>query len=235
MGYPTNDKQYEDVILESVEDSKEGYTLGFHQCTCFYVPKPTPIVPQKGMIARFYPGGLGFIVRGLFLDGVKVFYRSEQEQKAQNLKDIEDDKTKRQQELDSKRGEYNKRIKCLPSVFQRRIQKFQDTNQFYDRDYGFYELFTCEQAVIIADCFKTIEAIDDFSKQDWKHQKELCPALGEGHSGNTLGFAKLLAKLYLTDPKGVILEHGALTPLVGCKDYGCPHPFMLEGYKWHDA
>lgn len=34
------------------------------------------------MLARFYGRGIGATVRGLFLDGVKVFYRSPEEQKA---------------------------------------------------------------------------------------------------------------------------------------------------------
>jgi hypothetical protein len=48
--------------------------------------------------------------------------------------------------------------------------------------------------------------------------------LADGHSGNTVGCACLLARLYLTSPEDVARMHGALTPLVGCAEYGCVHP-----------
>lgn len=41
------------------------------------------------------------------------------------------------------------------------------------------------------------------------------------------GFAVRLAYWYVTDPGAVVAEHGALTPLVGCGDYGCPHPDLV--------
>lgn len=69
------------------------------------------------------------------------------------------------------------------------------------------------------------EAINsDLNGYDHKLQRAVLPTLFDGHSGNSFGMALRLAYHYLTNPENVFLEHGALTPLVGCDDYGCRHP-----------
>ena len=50
------------------------------------------------------------------------------------------------------------------------------------------------------------------------------PGLDRGHSGNSFDFACRLANSYLSNPELVYLDHGALTILIGCEAYGCPHP-----------
>jgi len=67
------------------------------------------------------------------------------------------------------------------------------------------------------------DRIRDFHSLSWKEQKELIEGLSDGHSANTLGSAYRLAYWLAVNPDNVVLEHGALTPLVGCKDYGCTH------------
>ena len=57
---------------------------------------------------------------------------------------------------------------------------------------------------------------------DYKRQQTLIGSDG-GHSGNTFGMAMRLAWLYIEHPDFVAKEHGAMVPLVGCKDYGCTH------------
>ena len=47
------------------------------------------------------------------------------------------------------------------------------------------------------------------------------PYYGNEHSGNTFGFSVRLAYLMAERPDLIAMEHGALCPLVGCKDYGC--------------
>jgi hypothetical protein len=55
-----------------------------------------------------------------------------------------------------------------------------------------------------------------------QRQKQLL-GMANGHSGNTFGCALHLAFVYTEAPEFVVEQHGALTPLVGCEAYGCPH------------
>lgn len=75
--YPQNDNQFEEVKIKSVSPPQDG----FYQFTredgwSFQVENP-PIIPEAGMTARFYGRGIGYNVRGLFINGVECFYRTE--------------------------------------------------------------------------------------------------------------------------------------------------------------
>lgn len=78
--YP-NDWQFEETTVAKVSDESNGWSIECANGWSFYVPTPSPVVPADGMTARFYGKGVGFTVRGLFLDGQKVFYRTEAEDK----------------------------------------------------------------------------------------------------------------------------------------------------------
>ena len=80
MEYPENDEQFEEQTLTGVEQNKDGgWTIKYDGAWCFFVDADSPVVPEVGMAARFYGRGIGSRVRGLFLDGVRVFYRTEVE------------------------------------------------------------------------------------------------------------------------------------------------------------
>ena len=79
--FPENDLEFEEYpILETdgISITTEDGTLGF--------PKDSPVQPKVGMTARFYGQGFGYTVRGLFLDGQRVFYRSPKEQEVEDIK-----------------------------------------------------------------------------------------------------------------------------------------------------
>lgn len=78
--YPMNDEQFEETTIASVRDEGKGWSIQRADGWSFFVPSPSPIEPKEGMTARFYGKGIGFSVRGLFLDGQKVFYRTEDEE-----------------------------------------------------------------------------------------------------------------------------------------------------------
>lgn len=80
--YPTNDNNFEDVSITEVrvEKTSGGWSIQRSDGWSFWVPKDSPIAPAVGMTARFYPAGIGFPVRGLFLDGVQVYYRTADEE-----------------------------------------------------------------------------------------------------------------------------------------------------------
>jgi hypothetical protein len=83
--FPENDAEFEDSIIDKVEPQKGGGWAITRGGWGFYVP-PTMdeaglVEPTVGMTCRMYGRGMGAPVRGLFLDGRKVFYRTEAEDK----------------------------------------------------------------------------------------------------------------------------------------------------------
>lgn len=81
MTYPKNDEDFEEVTIAEVraEESSGGWSIKRSDSWSFWVPKNSPVAPAVGMTARFYGKGIGYVVRGLFLDGREVFYRTEAE------------------------------------------------------------------------------------------------------------------------------------------------------------
>lgn len=84
--YP-NDAEFEDFVLTRVEPSGDGWDIS-HDGLGFFCPNISPIEPRPGMTARFYYKGLGSRVRGLFLNGRKVFYRTEAEDQEKSEIDL---------------------------------------------------------------------------------------------------------------------------------------------------
>lgn len=74
-----NDDQFKDQTIERVSTND-----GEHTITCdgwsLWCGKECPVVPEVGQIARLYGFGLGSTVRGLFINGVKVWYRTPDEE-----------------------------------------------------------------------------------------------------------------------------------------------------------
>jgi len=60
-----------------------------------------------------------------------------------------------------------------------------------------YNLFACEQGILIADALQSKERIKEFYEMNWDDQKKLVPGLDDGHSGNTFGMACKIAAVYL--------------------------------------
>lgn len=77
MTYPENDDQFREVKIVEV-DQKRGW-MKFDDGFSFGIPADGLAAPAVGMTARLYGKGIGFKVRGLFLDGEKVYYRTEDE------------------------------------------------------------------------------------------------------------------------------------------------------------
>jgi hypothetical protein len=85
--YP-KDERYEEVKVEQAEPMKGGgWSIKRDDGWSFFVPPESPIVPAPGMTARFYGQGIGYQVRGLFLDGQQVYYRTEAEEKEKHAID----------------------------------------------------------------------------------------------------------------------------------------------------
>lgn len=76
--FPQNDEQFQDNVINKVSAGESGWSVGLDSGWSFWIPPESPVVPQAGMSIRLYGKGIGFAVRGLFLDGQQVFYRTEE-------------------------------------------------------------------------------------------------------------------------------------------------------------
>lgn len=79
--YPEADRQFRETFIAEVEEESSGWSIRFSDGRIIGVPADSPIVPTVGMLTRLYGKGLGYPVRGLFLGGIQVFYRTMAEQK----------------------------------------------------------------------------------------------------------------------------------------------------------
>lgn len=79
MSVPEDDFNYEEVAVMSVSEEGGGWCIQREDGFSFFVKGDSPVVPRVGMTAHFYGRGLGHRVRGLFLDGTEVFYRTQEE------------------------------------------------------------------------------------------------------------------------------------------------------------
>lgn len=83
-----NDEEFEESIITKVRDVGDGWSIDRADGWTFFVPSTSPVKPKDGMTARFYGKGAGFSVRGLFLDGHKIYYRTETEDKEKQEIDL---------------------------------------------------------------------------------------------------------------------------------------------------
>lgn len=181
---------------------------------------------RVGSEVRCYGRGFGYPVRGLVIDGVMVFYRTEDQEQARHEQWVADQKAKRIADYEARRSEYDARIAALPETFRTRLHGFAAKNPEFGPEYLPYELFVCEEAVKIARACDTEAEVQRFAGLPYPEQKARVPDLGEGHSGNTFGAACYLARLWLHEADLVPKAHGAIVPLVGCDAFGChsvPH------------
>lgn len=215
------DSEFEDDIIATVEPDGGGWAIGRANGWSFYVPETSPVTPKVGDAIRFYGRGIGYPVRGLTINGATVFYRTREQHRLDQEQEQERSDQRRRAQFEQQRSEHDQRITALPAVMRERIAKFQAFSPDWRWQHEGYELFTCEQAVLIADALKTPDAVAEFQKEAWDEQKRIVAGLSDGHSGNTFDAACFLAKCLLTDPALVTQAHGALATLVGCKEYGC--------------
>jgi len=87
--YPENDNEYQDEVITSIDKTRNGWKIDFKSGFSFFLKESDcSLAPEVGMIARFYGKGVGFSVRGLFLWGNKVFYRTEAEDSLKREEDL---------------------------------------------------------------------------------------------------------------------------------------------------
>gem|GEM_PF-2020224 len=238
----SKDTQFEDVVVKSVSEGSfnrsDGWTFGIQD------EWNVPI--KAGDVARFYGRGIGSIVRGLDINGVQCYYRNEEQQAEENARQVANHEAEQKAEFQKNKASLDEKYNALPEVFQKRIDKFRGNNPDFRWKYEAYEMFCCEQAVVIATAIgkqlvneamaeglllqeakaviaeRAPSALKEFYDMPWEKQKEAVPDLEDGHSGNTFGCAVRLASFYVSEhPENIVKLHGALAPLVGSAEYGC--------------
>jgi hypothetical protein len=217
--FPSNDDQFEDQTISEVHDYGNGNYAITGDMGTLSVKKP-PLVPRVGMIARYYGKGFGYPVRGFYIDGQRCWYRTVEEEEARHRVHVETEQKKRQEAFEESVEKRDLKWAALPQPYQDRKKRFMTNNGNWRRDYEEYELFVCEQAHLFATTFKTRKALEAFHQMSWDDQLKACPDLDSGHSGNTFGMAYTLALFEVDCPECINQHHGALSPLVGSKEYG---------------
>lgn len=209
----------ENLVVESVTDSKDWYSISTEDGTGFGLEKKYGVKPKKGdKITLHTYGGSG--IRGMDINGEKIYYKSDAQLEDERQEWLAENERKKQAAFKKNKPQMDKDYESLPQVFRERIDRFRENNDRFRIDYEVYEVFCCKQAVEIAEGCKTRENIEEFKKLDFKEQKKSVPNLDDGHSGNTFGCACALAVLYLESPEYVSKMHGSLSPLVGSKEFG---------------
>lgn len=76
--FPKDDAEFTEHVIDKVDEKEGHYSIGYDGWG-LGIGKDIPFKPEVGMTARFYGKGFGYRVRGVFLDGKKVWYRTEAE------------------------------------------------------------------------------------------------------------------------------------------------------------
>lgn len=113
------------------------------------------------------------------------------------------------------------RVTAFPPVFQERIYGLRKAGKEFNGENESYEVFCCEQAIVIAKSLKTREKVYAFAELTFQEQMLLVPELSDDHSGNTFKTACDLAIFYIETPAIVPRAHGALCSFSSCQAYGC--------------
>jgi hypothetical protein len=221
-----NDTEYQEGQIASVEwreeDEMKGYITKMNGGLTIFVPDKG-IEPKPGMIVRMYGKGVGFPIRGLDVDGKEIYYNTAAEYEAEMQKKAKERKEQQKQEYESKRSSFEDRVGKLPQVFQKRFQDFREfKGDEFRYSFEAYELFVCEEAVLIAETLGLLEKIKEFASADTPKRQEMVPGIRmPEHSNNTFVQAIQLACSYIMTPERITQMHGALCQLVGCDIYGC--------------
>jgi hypothetical protein len=230
-----DDTECYDEKIRAVEgaSTEDSFTVHFEGGGSFCPRNPAHLpLPKAGGTAKLYGRGFGYTVRGFAVGDLTYFYETAAKNEERHRKEAEKAKAEWLDKFIAEREEFDQKVAALPEEFRRRIHRFLLTTKEWGAEFGGYELFCCSEAVKIAGALKTDEAIVAFAKASNEEQKRMVPGGSfDEHSGNTFGTSALLARAYVTRPELLSKHHGALCPLVGCKQYGCWAAYEAESEK----
>ncbi len=214
-----NDKEYREFPIEDVNKvGEDGWEIVTDGGWIFWVQAKHD-EPKVGQIARFYGEGIGSPVRGLAINNKILFYNTPAEQDEEHKRWLKDSHRKQREEFEANKDKLDAQYEALPPIFQKRIDKFRRNNPDFRWEFEGYEMFTCTEAVKIAETLKTDEKIREWIQLPWEEQNAIVD-IDSDHSGNTFGMAGSLARMYVTNESYVEKAHGSLSVLVGSEAYG---------------
>ncbi len=209
----------ENYIIKEVTEHDDCFSISTTQGIGFVIYKKYGVIPKAGDTVALYIKDFSSI-RGIDLNGNPLFYKTDEQLEEDRQKWLKENEEKKQKEFAENVHKMDGQYNNLPDFFKQRIDRFRNNNKRFRIDYESYELFCCEQAVVIANACKTAEEVQLFHKKPYKEQRKQVAGLSDQHSGNTFGCACSLAYQYLLNPENVVKMYGALSPLVGSDEYG---------------
>lgn len=209
----------ENLEITEVIKKEEWFSISTKEGSCFGIKTKYNVTPKVGDKVTLHSRG-GCDIRGIDLNGVKLFYKTDAELETERTEWLKNNEIATQKKFTEEKESMDAQYSTLPKIFQERIDKYRQNNPRFRVDYEGYELFCCGQAVVIAEGCKTAKGVEKFKKLKWEQQKKMVKKLDDGHSGNTFGASCALAYWFLQQPENVIKMHGALAPLVGSDEYG---------------
>lgn len=202
--------------VDAYEDG-HGYSVSYGDCYGCGI-RNVGVEPKVGDELTTY-GQFGYSFHGQALNGTVIWYLTVEEEEAERQKMLADMKAKRLADFEKNREQMDRDYDALPPLFKVRIDRFRKANPDFRVEHEGYEMFVCSQAVAFAEWAQNEVALEAWAKLPYAKQREMCPDMDDGHSGNTFGCAVALAREYLTHRERVPLMNGALAPLVGTADY----------------
>ena len=199
----------------------EGWSISLKSGTGFFLDAKwghTPHIDDKVELFTVQ----GSTIRGVNLNNNLVFYKSDETLEEERQAWLKANDERKQLAFEKEKANMDADFEALPYMFQKRILGFRANNPNFRVDFEGYELFCCKEAMKIVTAIPNLDAelLKKFKDLDYETQRAAIPTLDDGHSGNTFGCACTLALAYATDPSYVTRVHGALSPLVGSKEYG---------------
>ena len=196
-------------IIEKVKDLDDAYEISTESGICFILSKDHKVVPKPEDTVTLYTFNCSSI-RGVDINGEKVFYKSDEQLEKERKEYHKKLQKQREERFKKEKPKLDEKYKNLPKPFKDRIDKFRDNCDNFRVEYESYEMLCCVEAVKIANVFDSAEELTNFTGDLFKKCN-----LSDGHSGNTFGAAKFLAKVYLENPKHLKNIPAAIAPIVG--------------------
>lgn len=149
----------------------------------------------------------GSMIRGVDLNGEKVFYKTDDDLEQERKEFVVKLKKEREEQFLKEKDRLDEDFISLPKMFQEKIQQKRNDNPNYRIESESYEMFCYKQAIEIANGLPKFEGVPElnikeriqkFYDMPYEEQKKAIPKLSEDHSGNTFGAACGLAAQYLS-------------------------------------
>lgn len=119
--------------------------------------------PQKGDAITLYTRQ-GSSTVGLDWKGERVFLYTDEEWEAERAFQSQRYERQKAERFAREEGKLNADYDALPEVFKDRINRFRKNNPGFRRDYESYEMFTCKEAVQLADRARDAVATGKYAK-----------------------------------------------------------------------